>query len=341
MSTKNKLNILKQIFYNLDEADKIAFLNSLNLSPHNANSVLPSKEVTVCPHCGSAHFVKNGTKLGRQRYLCRKCNKSFVQNSGTILFRTHKGIDVWKKYVQCMIDKLPLRRCAEECEISLPTAFAWRHKILDVLRNMMAKVELEGIVEADETFFRISYKGNKKFSNSHLSRDAKKRGTGASQRGISKEQVCVPCGVNLDGKSIALISNLGKPRFIDIRAVFAGHIVKGSVLVTDSLRAYQRLSLDMDLYHIQIEHNRHRNGIFNIQTINSYHSRLKDLVLRVFKGVATKYLNNYLVYHNLVNISKESRREKVLIFLKFIHETLYYIRTIDIPRRPAIPVINY
>ena len=96
MSTKNKLNILKQIFYNLDEADKIAFLNSLNLSPHNANSVLPSKEVTVCPHCGSAHFVKNGTKLGRQRYLCRKCNKSFVQNSGTILFRTHKGIDVWE-----------------------------------------------------------------------------------------------------------------------------------------------------------------------------------------------------------------------------------------------------
>ena len=182
---------------------------------------------------------------------------------------------------------------------------------------------------------------NKKFSNSHLSREVKKRGTGASQRGISKEQVCVPCGVNLDGKSIALISNLGKPRFIDIRAVFAGHIVKGSVLVTDSLRAYQRLSLDMDLYHIHIEHNRHRNGIFNIQTINSYHSRLKDLVLRVFKGVATKYLNNYLVYHNLVNISKESRREKVLIFLKFIHETLYYIRTIDISRRPDISIINY
>ena len=45
MSTKNKLNILKQIFYNLDEEDKTEFMNSLNLSPHNANSVLPSKEV--------------------------------------------------------------------------------------------------------------------------------------------------------------------------------------------------------------------------------------------------------------------------------------------------------
>ena len=161
MNTKSKVNILKQIFYNLDDADKNAFLNSLNQYSHNANSVLPSKKVTKCPHCCSTHFVKNRTKRGRQRYLCRKCNKSFVQNSGTILFRTHKGIEVWKKYVQCMIDKLPPRRCAEECEFSLPTAFAWQHKILDALRNMMAKVELEGIVEADETFFRISYKGKR------------------------------------------------------------------------------------------------------------------------------------------------------------------------------------
>ena len=239
-----------------------------------------------------------------------------------------------------MIDKLPLRRCAEECEISLPTAFAWRHKILDVLRNMMAKVELEGIVEADETFFRISYKGNKKFSNSHLSRDAKKRGTGASQRGISKEQVCVPCAVNLDGKSIALISNLGKPSFIDIRAVFAGHIVKCSVLVTDSLRAYQRLSLDMDLYHIQIEHNRHRNGIFNIQTINSYHSLLKDLVLRVFKGVATKYLNNYVVYHNFVNFAKGGFDEKINILREFIYTTDAHIKSREICYRDRIPLLG-
>ena len=213
MNTSNEVNILKQLYYNLNDADKTAFLNSINQSSHEVNSALSPKKVTLCPHCGSVHFVKNGTKLGHQRYLCRECNKSFVQNSGTILFRTHKGINIWQKYIQCMIDKLPLRRCAEECGITLPTAFAWRHKILDALQNMMEEVKLEGIVEADETFFRISYKGNKKFSNSHLSMEAKKRGTGAAKRGISKEQVCVPCAVNLAGKSIALISNLGKPSF--------------------------------------------------------------------------------------------------------------------------------
>ena len=214
MSTSNEVNILKQLYHNLNDADKTAFLNSINQLSHEVNSALSPKKVTLCPHCGSVHFVKNGTKLGHQRYLCRECNKSFVQNSGTILFRTHKGSDIWQKYIQCMIDKLPLRRCAEECGITLPTAFAWRHKILDALQNMMAEVKLGGIVEADETFFRLSYKGNhKKSSNFHLPRAAKKRGTGAAKRGISKEQVCVPCAVNLAGKSIALLSNLGKPSF--------------------------------------------------------------------------------------------------------------------------------
>ena len=40
-----------------------------------------------------------------------------------------------------MIEKYPLRRCARKCakicEINLATAFAWRHKILDALQNMM------------------------------------------------------------------------------------------------------------------------------------------------------------------------------------------------------------
>ena len=40
------------------------------------------------------------------------------------------------------------------------TAFLWRHKILDALQNMADDVTLDGIIEADETFFAISYKGN-------------------------------------------------------------------------------------------------------------------------------------------------------------------------------------
>ena len=35
------------------------------------------------------------------------------------------------------------------------TAFLWRHKILDALQNMADDVTLDGIIEADETFFAM------------------------------------------------------------------------------------------------------------------------------------------------------------------------------------------
>jgi hypothetical protein len=123
---------------------------------------------------------------------------------------------------------------------------------------MMNKVELNGIVQADETFTQISYKGHHK--SFKLPRPSHKRGTKASKRGLSKEQVCVPCGVNLNGLSIAKVSNLGRPSLKNLQKVLAGRIAKDSVFVTDSLRPYQKLSLDMDLSHIRIPRNKHAVG---------------------------------------------------------------------------------
>lgn len=53
-----------------------------------------------------------------------------------------------------------IRKCAEIVEITVPTSFAWRHKILDALRLYIGTGHVSGLVEADETFFRLSYKGN-------------------------------------------------------------------------------------------------------------------------------------------------------------------------------------
>ena len=332
-----ELDILKQLFSNLSEKDKQQFLVSVSQQSEIKKVVL-SKEIICCPHCQSKHFVKNGKKCGNQMYLCRnpECKKSFVEQTGTILYGSQKGIDVWEKYIHCMIEKYPLRTCAKICGISLQTAFYWRHKILGALQNMMDEVELDGIVQADETYSTISYKGNHKTFK--LPRPAYKRGTKASKRGISREQVCVPCGVNLDGLSIAKVSNLGRPRLKDLQKVLNGKIAKDSVFVTDSLRSYQKLSFDMNLSHIRIPRRKFAVGTFNIQTINSYHSRLKNMIIHRFKGVATKYLNNYLVYHNFVNFAKDSFENKKTILLNFIRNTLCYIKSADISKLPAIPI---
>ena len=330
-----ELDILKQLFENLSDADKQSFLTSVS-QKDQVKKVIQPRKITHCPHCQSTHFVKNGTKCDNQRYLCRECKKSFVEQTGTILYGSQKDIEVWEKYIHCMIEKYPLRKCASICNINLATAFTWRHRILDALQNMMNEVELGGVVEADETYSTISYKGNHK--DFKLPRPARKRGTRATKRGISKEQVCVPCGINLNGLSIAKISNLGKPSLRDLQKVLNGKISKNSVFVTDSLRPYQKLSLDMNLSHIRIPRGKRAVGTFNIQMINNYHSRLKNMIVHRFKGVATKYLNNYLVYHNFVNFALANKDTKEVILMDFIRNTMCTIRSADVANRPAVPV---
>lgn len=70
----------------------------------------------------------------------------------------------------------------------------------------------------------------------------------------------------------------------------------------------------------------------------SYHKRLKDLIFGTFKGVATKYLNNYLVYHNFVNLTKDTKANKEVVLLDFIRNTYCQSRTIEIAKRPALPI---
>lgn len=72
------------------------------------------------------------------------------------------------------MDRLPLRECARRCGISLDTSFKWRHRLLDGLQKIHNSVKLTGVVEADEVYFSISYKGSRKFSAQHAGREPKK-----------------------------------------------------------------------------------------------------------------------------------------------------------------------
>ncbi|VYS92865.1 ISXO2-like transposase domain protein [Campylobacter ureolyticus] len=218
-----------------------------------------------------------------------------------------------------MIEKYSIRKTAEICGINPTTAFNWRHKILDALQAMQDSVKFDGIVEADETFIPIYYKGHYKDFN--FPRSAKKRGIANTKRGLSKELVCIPCVVNLDGKSVAKIANLGKPNVKALNSVINGKVEKESVFVTDSLRSYLKLSNEMSLNHIRIPRKKHSNGSFSIQVVNNYHGRLKSMLVYNLKGVSTKYLNNYLIYHNFVNFAKESRKDKEQILLNHILNT--------------------
>lgn len=100
-----------------------------------------------------------------------------------------------------MLSGYTIRKCAEVCQINIPTSFYWRHKILDALATVVGVGDLEGLIEADETFFRYNRKGNftkvrsyKKGVRTSTGRATKK--TKKKKRGLSRDQVAV--GTALD-----------------------------------------------------------------------------------------------------------------------------------------------
>lgn len=293
-----------------------------------------------CPHCGCVEVVKYGKKNGRQRFKCNACGKTFSLTTGTVLYHSKLDLATWKKYLWCMTQKYPLRRCAQECGIRLKTAFFLRHKILDTLRNMQEKVKLNGIVEADETFFTLSFKGHHGEGDFKMPRKSKARGEKASEPGLGREQVCVSGGINLNGLSVAKVTNLGKPKLKHLLAALRDKVDDHSLLVTDSFSAYRGLSKLLDLIHVRIPSGSNSCGVFNIQKMNSYHSHLKRLVNRHFCGVATKYLNNYIVYHNFINYSKGTVKRKWELLVDWSLTNPIEVTYEKIRGRNPIPVLE-
>lgn len=45
-------------------------------------------------------------------------------------------MEKWLEYIERMVKGLPLRKICDELEISLNTAFNWRHKVLEALKSL-------------------------------------------------------------------------------------------------------------------------------------------------------------------------------------------------------------
>lgn len=287
----------------------------------------------ACPYCASRNVVKwslcaNGTR----RYKCKGCMHTFTLSRNTVFFHARKDLQTIRSYVKGLAGKETVRTAAKNCGIGIRTSFLWRHRILDSLHGVMDGVLLDGVVEADEFFFPISYKGAR-----GLPRDAHRRGEKATKRGLSDEKVCVPCAVNRDGKSVAAVSNLGKVSRADLENVFAAHAVEGTVWCSDKDASYPGFAEKHGLDLVQFKSGGKRTqGVFHIQHVNAYHSNVRRMADHHFRGVSTKYLNSYLLWYNFSDYGGGTT--------DMLMDRLAYYRTRqrkrDIWSRPALPLLR-
>ena len=162
-------NLVKKYIDSLDintQRSISSYLEEILVLNTNANDITTKVKENrffkgkVCPHCKSTGVSRDGTHEGKQRYVCKSCKRTFSDLTNSPRCNSNKDVSLWIKYAQCMINGYSLRKCAEIVGISLPTAFFWRHKLLDALRMYMDVGNVGGVVEADESFFRESFKGN-------------------------------------------------------------------------------------------------------------------------------------------------------------------------------------
>jgi transposase-like protein len=285
----------------LSRDDLILLVNKLMEGfSHESATSSPKKMIAPrldCPICHSnAHVVRNGHKHGKQAYICRQCGTSFVTTSNTLLSGSHFGTEIWTKVLEetlrgTSLDKTVKSLASHGCKISHSSLFFMRHKIMLALEDMQVEqpATVEDVVEADETYVPESKKGTK--FGPDASRKPRKRGTPASKRGLSDEQICICTTVQRKtGDLIVKSENRARPSSANVVDIYTGHVQKGTLFLTDGMNVYPRLGKILGITVMNVK--KESAGFFNLNTVNNLHSFIKRRYTE-YRGVATKYLNRY------------------------------------------------
>lgn len=220
---------------------------------------------STCPRCQGSQVVRNGQAHGLQRFKCRGCGSTFNGLTGTPLAGLRPRAK-WLEQAQALEEGLSVRQVAAQLGVHRTTAFRWRHRFLTVPCEGKAR-HLDGIVEADETCFLHSCKGQPQRLRREHGRPARRRGGRAAKRGLSDEQVPVLVARNRAGHTTdAMLSKGNKKGLV---AVLPQMVAADAVLCTDgsAMLAAVARELEIEQHGLNTLRGERRRGAWHIQNI--------------------------------------------------------------------------
>jgi transposase-like protein len=263
-----------------------------------------------CPRCASPNWHRHGHANDLQRFRCRDCGRTYNDLSGTPLARLRlRG--KWLDYLGTVLESKSVRKAASRIGVHRNTAFRWRHRFLEWGKLDRAP-HFNSIVEADEMFLLESQKGARK-----LGRPARRRGGVATRRGISREHDCILVARDRSGNTIDAVTGRGALKVAQLERHLLPRLDRQALLVTDANAAYRAFSRRHGIAHQTVNLSagvRVRPGIegaIHVQNVNAYHSRFRAWLAR-FRGVASRYLPNYLGWHRALDGGKMTSSEQLL-----------------------------
>jgi transposase-like protein len=283
----------------------------------------------ICPFCNGKRTILYGHYSGKQRYKCNCCSKTFNVLTNTPFMMTHYP-EKWLDFIDCMVKGLSLRKSAKILDVSYVTLFYWRHKLLSSLKQIKTE-KLEGIIEADEMYLFNSQKGKRNI----YSRFRRNRGYSMFYTVPLKEQLCVLFAKDRYRNTFCEIACLGRLNRIDLEAMIGNYINEKTILCTDNWGAYINFARLRKIKRYEFSnYNNKIDQAYNIVSVKEYIQNFHTWFKR-FKGVANKYLNNYLYWFKfLENMSLRISSLQIIEMFKFaclksVKETYSSLRMLE------------
>lgn len=235
----------------------------------------------VCPYCNSTDYFKNGfTPDNKQRYVCRKCNRTFTLLSNSVFKSTKLSLLQWMNFLILMSYNVPLDVIAESINISHESAFLLRYKVFSTVDKYQDKIVLSKKVWVDETFIRDTVE-NKDYR----------------QVGLSKEQICIVVGIDCYKNIVAFVTGKGKINSERFTNALINHVKKESTIVHDGEASHNKLikllNCKEEFHKASVKDEEYKESM---NLINSFCSWLQRYLYK-FLGMKKENLQSYLNWY--------------------------------------------
>jgi len=251
--------------------EKVLNTESLNFV---SNYIETHRHEINCSHCGSHEIKRWGKRSGLQRYKCKSCNKTFNSLTGTPLARLRKK-GRWLNYAHCIKDGDSVRKAALKCGVHYNTTFKWRHRFLENSINIRPET-LNGIIESMNIVLPKSYKGQKIKQNK------------------IKEKICVIFARDRNGNEFDKIVN--RLNIEELNNNLKKVLSSDSLFCSNNHPVYIEYTQQNNMNHNYVnltDKQTENNNYVHLNNVVNYKDKLIEWMSR-FRGVATKYLDNYI-----------------------------------------------
>jgi len=265
------------------------FLNSNRLTALDYQRIKILSTAPICPRCRCEYVTKAGVHNGRQVYKCKNCKYQFRETAKSLVYHLHK-YPLILDYLKCMLEGKSLRTCASEVGISLPTSFRWRHKILSAIQGLEGGINFSGITEADELLMQYSEKG-RKFKTLEEKEQAMK---------TVHPNVAVLVMTDREGNLLFKHTGENKVQNSQIKEELKRRVSENNLICFKPNDEFKQAVMESPSKKVMVRRKTKGLAIYSVNVAEKKITNFLVWMMR-FRGVATKYLQNYLMWFVVMN----------------------------------------